>query len=199
MIARGGRSIPGWTTRERMGPWLALAAVAAAAAFQLRRQGRLWWCACGDPCLWAGNVRSPHNSQHLFDPYGFTHLLHGFVLLGVLAWLCPRLSSVWRMVLALAIEAAWEVLENTDFVIQRFRTATMSLDYRGDTIANSMGDILLCGIGYALARRLGFARSLAVFLVTELVLLLWIRDGLVLSGLMLLYPFEAIKAWQVGQ
>ena len=179
-----------------MWPCLAILAVVAAAAFQLRLQGRPWWCACGNPRLWAGDVWSPHNSQHLLDPYSFTHLLHGFVLCGLLAWVCPRIPSAWRFALALAVEAAWEVFENTEFVIERFREATVSLDYLGDAVANAMGDILLCGIGFALARRLGLRRSLAVFLLTELVLLLWIRDSLVLSVLMLARPSEAVKSWQ---
>lgn len=188
------RRIPG----ARAWPCLAILAVAALSALQLRVQGRPWWCACGTQRLWAGNVWSPHNSQHLLDPYSFTHLLHGVVLCGILAWICPRLSSAWRIILALAVESAWEILENTEFVIERFRAATVSLDYLGDTVANSMGDILLCGIGFALARQLGFRRSLAVFALTELVLLLWIRDSLALNVLMLIHPFDTIKAWQTG-
>ena len=187
-----------WSPGMRARLLLAVLAIAAAAAFQLRLQGRPWWCACGAPHPWAGDVWSPHNSQHPFDPYCFTHLLHGIVLCGLLAWIVPRVASAGRLVFALGIEAAWEIVENTEFVIHRFREATMSLQYHGDTVSNAMGDILLCGVGFALARRLGFTRSLAVFLLTELVLGLWIRDGLILSVLMLLRPSETIRSWQMG-
>lgn len=185
--------------QARTVPCTALAAVAALAALGLRLQGRLWWCDCGDARLWNGSVQSAHNSQHLFDPYSVTHLLHGLLLFWLLAWLRPRLPAIWRLVVAIAIEAGWEVLENAEFVIRRFRAATMSFDYLGDTVANSIGDILLCGVGFVLARRLGFRRSAVVFVMAELLLLLWIRDGLVLNVMMLIHPSEAIRAWQTGR
>jgi hypothetical protein len=172
--------------------------VMAAAAYQLHRQGRLWWRSCGQLFLWAGDVRSWHNSQHLFDPYSFTHVLHGIVLCGVLAWALPHAWPAWRLCLALSIEALWEVVENSGFIIQRYRAAGIALGYQGDTIANSLGDILSCGIGFALAWRLGWRGSLAMFVLTEAVLLLWIRDGLLLSLLMLIHPFDAINMWQAG-
>jgi hypothetical protein len=177
---------------------VAIGIVMAGTVYQLRRQGRLWWCSCGEIYLWAGDTRSSHNSQHLFDPYSFTHVLHGVILYGVLAWGIPRLRPAWRLWLALSIEALWEVFENSDFIIHRYRAATISLGYLGDTIVNSLGDILSCGIGFTLARRLGFRGSLGLFVVTEAVLLLWIRDSLLLSVVMLIHPIDAIKAWQMG-
>jgi hypothetical protein len=179
-------------------PWLVTVAFIAAAVFRLQSTGRLWWCACGQFYLWAGDVCSPHNSQHLFDPYSLTHVLHGIVLCGLLAWACPRLAPGWQMCLAICIETLWEVVENTDVVIERYRALTMALDYRGDTIANSLGDILSCVVGIVLARRLGAWGSLAVFLVIELALLVWIRDSLLLNVVMLICPIDAIKAWQLG-
>jgi hypothetical protein len=176
---------------------LALAAVLAAAAAQLRLQGRHWWCACGRPHLWWGDTRSAHNSQHLFDPFTFTHVLHGVVYCGLLGWVAPRLSSAWRLWVAVALAACWEVVENTDFVIHRYRAVTASLGYQGDSIANSLGDILGCAVGFLLARRLGLWGSLGLFLVTEAALLLWIRDSLVLELLMLVCPIDGIKQWQV--
>lgn len=193
---RNGPRIFAWS---RTVPCLALAAVVALAATALRLQGRLWWCACGDARLWNGSVQSAHNSQHLFDPYSVTHLLHGLLFFWLLAWLCPRLPPIRRLVVAIAIEAGWEVLENTGLVIRRFRAATMSFDYLGDTVANAIGDILACGVGFALARRLGFRRSVVAFVMAELLLLLWIRDGLVLNILMLIRPSETIRAWQTGR
>jgi Protein of unknown function (DUF2585) len=179
-------------------PWLALAAVTAAAVLALRVEGRRWWCACGRPFLWSGDTQGAHNSQHLFDPYSFTHVLHGLALCGLLAWAGRRLAPAWRLVVAVGLEAVWEVAENSPFVIQRYRTATLAVGYEGDTVANSLGDIVCCAAGFALARRLGLRASVAVFLVTEAVLLAWIRDDLLLSVVMLVYPVEAIKAWQTA-
>ena len=184
--------------RNDLWPWLALAAVLAAAVGQLRSQGRLWWCACGHLSLWSGDIWSSHNSQHLLDPYSFTHVLHGLVLCGLLAWAFPRLPPVWRLVLALSVEALWEVVENSAFIIDRYRELTIALDYQGDTIANSLGDILSCGVGFVLAGRLGFWGSLVLFCVTELVLVLWIRDSLLLNVVMLICPMDAIQAWQMA-
>jgi uncharacterized membrane protein YjdF len=185
--------------RERRWPWLAIAVVVVAAAALLRLEGRLWICSCGQVWLWAGDTKSANNSQHIFDPYSFTHVLHGFVFYGLLALALPRLPALWRLSLSIAIEAAWEVIENSPAIIERYRQATLALGYQGDTVVNSLADILCCGIGFALARRLGFRRSLAVFAVTEVVLILWIRDSLILNVIMLIYPIEAIKAWQMGQ
>src|SRR5205085_9031858 len=117
----------------------------------------------------------------------------------LLTWGCPRLAPPWRLGLAVLVEALWEVVENSDFVIDRYRTATLALDYRGDTVANSLGDIVCCVAGYVLAGRLGFRGSVALFLVTEAVLLVWIRDDLLLNVIMLIHPVEAIKAWQTGR
>ena len=185
-------------TRKHLWAWLAIAAVLVVAIYQLHNQGRLWWCSCDRLFLWSGDLWSSHNSQHLFDPYSFTHILHGLIFCGLLAWGLPRLAPMWRLWLAVSIESLWEVVENSDFIIRRYREATVSLNYHGDTIFNSLGDILLCGIGFMLARYLGFRRSLALFAVTEIVLLLWVRDSLILNVLMLLCPVDAIKAWQIG-
>ena len=185
--------------RNKIWPWAVTAAVLAAAACLLRWQGRLWWCACGRVLLWSGDAWSSDNSQHLFDPYSFTHVLHGLVLCGLLALALPGVAAAWRLCLAVSLEAAWEVIENSDFVIRRYREATAALGYQGDTVVNSLGDVLACALGFALARRLGFRLSLALFALTEAVLLVWIRDSLVLNVVMLVYPSDAIRAWQTGR
>jgi hypothetical protein len=159
-----------------------MAAILAAAVFQLRNQGRVWWCACGQPTLWCGDIWSSHNSQHLLDPYSFTHLLHGLLFCGLLAWAFPRVPPTWQLCLAIAVESLWEIFENTDFTIDRYRTLTIALNYRGDTIANSLGDILCCALGWALARRLGLRRSVLLFFCTELALILWIHDSLLIDA-----------------
>jgi hypothetical protein len=155
-------------------------------------------CSCGYLLVWSGDPWSAHNSQHLLDPYSFTHVLHGFLLYGLLALIVPWLRAVWRLSLAVLIEALWEVLENSEFVIQRYREETAALGYRGDAIVNSLTDILLCGLGFVLARHLGLRRTLALFLVTEAVLVLWIRDSLLLNIVMLVYPMDAVKLWQAA-
>ncbi len=177
---------------------LAVIPVLLVTAYQLRSQGRLWLCSCGRLLLWSGNVWSADNSQHFLDPYSFTHLLHGLLFCLLLAWGAPRLPLVWRFWLAVAVESVWEIVENSESVIRRYREATAALGYQGDTVINSLGDIIVCGLGFLLASRLGFVRSLAVFVLTEVVLLVWIRDSLILNVLMLLYPVDWIKAWQTG-
>ena len=179
-------------------PWLAIVAVLFVAAYQLRSQGRLWWCSCDYLLLWSGDPWSSDNSQHLLDPYSFTHVLHGFLFCGLIALIVPRLTEAWQLWLAVSMEAAWEVVENSRFVIDRYREETAALGYQGDTIVNSLADILLCGVGFVLARRLGFRRTAALFVLTEAALAIWIRDNLSLNVLMLIYPMEAVKEWQAA-
>ena len=182
----------------RHAPWLATGAILVATTTVLRLYGRRWWCACGQLTPWVSDTLGAHNSQHLFDPYSFIHILHGLLFFWLFAWAFPRLAPTWRLCLAVALSASWELFENSEFVIQRYRAATASADYAGDTIANSLGDILSCALGFGLASRLGLRGSIVCFLVTELVLLLWIRDNLLLTIVMLVCPFEGIKAWQTG-
>ena len=116
----------------------------------------------------------------------------------LLSWLLSRLPRLWQLWLAILLEALWEVFENTEFTIQRYREATAALGYYGDSVANSLGDVVTCGVGFLIAQRIGFRRSVIAFAVTELVLLIWIRDSLLLEILMLIYPIDSLKAWQMG-
>lgn len=183
---------------NRAWPTVAILVTLALAAFLLDRQGRLWICQCGRVYLWAGDIWSSDNSQHIFDPYSFTHILHGFLFFWLIAWLWPKLDFGWQLWLSLFVESAWEVGENTEAVIQRYREATLALGYNGDTIINSLSDILLCGLGVWLARRFGFWRTALIFVVTEVVLTLWIRDSFLLNVIMLIYPIDAIRTWQTA-
>jgi hypothetical protein len=183
---------------RKISPWLAIVVVLAGTALALRSQGRLWWCSCNYLLLWSGDPWSSDNSQHLLDPYSFTHVLHGFLLCGLLALIAPRLSAVWQLWLAVSIEAVWEVIENSEFVIRRYREQTAALGYHGDTIVNSLGDILVCGVGFVVARRLGLCYTAALFVLTEATLAIWIRDNLTLNVLMLIHPIEAVKEWQAA-
>ncbi len=164
---------------------------------ELRYQGRLWWCACGRPFLVSGNVHSSHNSQHLFDPYSLTHVMHGMVLCGLFAWIAPRLAVLWRLSLTTCFEAGWEALENTELVVKRYRAATAAFGYEGDTVGNSLGDVLCCMIGFELARRIGWRASLVLIVLTEVILLFWIKDNLFLNVVMLIHPIDAVKQWQM--
>jgi len=157
---------------------------------------RIVWCALGDFTPWTPDAWSSHTSQHLFDPYTVTHLLHGIGLLWISGWILPRLSVDWRLFLVITAEAAWEVIENTSWVIQKYRENTASLDYFGDSVLNSFGDVLACAAGFGVAVKLGWWRSVILFASIEILLLVWIRDSLLLNILMLLFPIEAIERWQ---
>jgi len=189
-------------SQRKILPSILIGLILAAAAWQLHRQGRSWWCECR-PFLWTSNAWGSLTSQTFLDPYSFTHLMHGFMFAGLLLvimrFLIKRdLSTAWRLLIVIAMEAVWEILENSNAVIDRYRATTAFLGYRGDTVVNSLGDILCCGVGFLIARKLGWLRSLPIFIATEIVLLFWIRDSLLLEIIMLVHPFDVIKQWQLG-
>ena len=188
---------PAEVERKSFGAWLAITAVLIATVLLLRAEGRLWICSCGRLSVWAGQICSANNSQQFLDPYSFTHVLHGFLYAWLLTLIVPRLTAAWQFWCAVTLGSLWELLENSDFIINRYRTETAALGYQGDTVVNSLGDILCCMLGFMIARRLGFRRSLLVFIGLELVLLIWIRDSLLLEILMLIRPVGALKAWQM--
>jgi hypothetical protein len=163
----------------------------------LRYEGRNFFCSCGHFAVWIGDWCSSNTSQQLLDPYSLTHILHGFLFFWLMLLLFRRVPGVWQFWLALLLESAWEVFENTSFVINKYRTETAALGYQGDTIVNSLGDLACALIGFLVARKLGFWRSLIVFLLIEIVLSFWIHDSLLLQILMLVRPVEAIKLWQL--
>jgi hypothetical protein len=163
----------------------------------LRVEGRMFLCDCGHFAVWTSDTCSSQTSQQLFDPYSFTHVLHGFLFFWLIALLFRRVTPTWQVWLALLLEGAWEVFENTQFVIDKYRTETAALGYQGDTIVNSLGDLVCALAGFLLARKLGLRRSLVVFVLLEIVLALSIHDSLLLQILMLVRPVEAIKLWQV--
>jgi hypothetical protein len=160
--------------------------------------GRLPWGPSGSPGLWSGDAWGPESSQRLADPYTLTHLLHGAGLYGLLHVAAAGQPVAARLVVAVVVESAWEVLENSGPVIERYRTATASQDYRGDSILNSVGDILACIVGFLLAWRLPTRTTVIGAVAIELLLALWIRDGLLLNILMLAHPMRAVRTWQLG-
>ena len=163
----------------------------------LRVEGRSFICTCGQFAIWIGDSCSSNTSQQLLDPYSFTHILHGFLFFWLIALLFKRMPGAWQIWLALLLESAWEVFENTSFVINKYRTETAALGYTGDTVVNSLGDLACALVGFLVARQLGWPRSVIVFVAVEVILVLWIHDSLLLQILMLVRPVEAIKLWQI--
>ena len=148
--------------------------------------------------LWYGDPWGPEGSGHLLDWYSPSHLIHGPLFFGALWWLLPRVALAWRFVIALLVEVAWEVAENSPVVIDRYRTVTASKDYAGDTVVNSVMDVAAMAAGFWLARRLPAWASVALVLGLEAFTIWAIRDGLALNVLMLLWPVDAVRDWQAG-
>jgi hypothetical protein len=178
---------------------LATLAIVAAVAAIMFWQGRLPICKCGYIKLWHGGRGDSEISQHLADWYTYSHVLHG-VIFYFLLWLVfrGRLSVGARLVLATLIEGAWELFENTPFIINRYRSQTISRDYFGDTIINTVGDMLAMIVGFLIAARLPAWVTVFLLVATELVLLYLIRDNLLLNIIMLVYPLDWIRQWQAG-
>jgi hypothetical protein len=161
--------------------------------------GRRAWGTGGRPGIWSGDIWSEHNSQFVADPYSFTHLIHGVGFYGIFALLGRGLPIPTRLIGAVALESGWEILENSDFIIQRYRKETVSLNYFGDSIVNSMSDIVFCMCGFLLASRLPTRVTIVGTILVEVILAIWIRDNLTLNILMLLRPIPAIRGWQLGK
>lgn len=164
----------------------------------LLAMGRPPICTCGTVQLWVGDSSSAKMSQMIADWYSLSHVVHGFLFFGLL-WLVARSWSIERRILAaLMIEAAWEIVENTPMVIDRYREATIALGYTGDSVLNSVSDIAMMALGFLFAARLPVWASVLVVLILEIVPLIVIRDNLTLNVWMLIAPNDALREWQAG-
>ncbi len=175
---------------------LAGIALVLAQAAMLFLFGQPTICECGTIKLWEGTVLSSGNSQHLSDWYTFSHIVHGFIFYGLLAWLVPGIPVRVRLLIALGVEVAWEVLENTPMVIQHYREQALAQGYTGDSILNSVMDTLWMVAGFVFARKYSWWTTVGVAVVFEVFVLYMIRDNLTLNVINLIYPVQSIAEWQ---
>jgi Protein of unknown function (DUF2585) len=176
--------------------WILAALVLLGAAAVELAMGRHPICTCGTIDLWVGARDSPRTSQMLADWYSLSHAVHGLLFYAALWLVFRRWPVEWRFVTAMLIEAAWEVTENTPMVIDRYRATTAALGYSGDSVINSMSDILMMALGFLAARKLPVWAAIGLFLTLEIVPLFAIRDNLALNVWALIAPDPAVQAWQ---
>jgi hypothetical protein len=184
---------------RRLSPSVVVVGIVLLTAAYLLLIGREPICPCGYVRLWHGEVVSAENSQHLTDWYTPSHFIHGFLFFAGIWLVARRLSFGWRLAIATLIECGWEIIENSNTVIERYRTVTISLDYYGDSVLNTVSDVMAMILGFWLASKLPVWATVALIILFETTTILIIRDGLALNILMLLYPLDWIANWQAAR
>ncbi len=193
-------ALAGLSAKLERARWIALAFAAVmllTGAIELG-MGRSLLGPDGKLGVWEGNIWSSECSQRLADPYSFTHIAHGMMFYGLLWLVARRLPVQHRFLLAVLLEAGWEILENSPFIINRYRQVTIALGYDGDSVINSLSDVLMMSLGFLIAFRLRPWITVSLFLAMEVACVVWVRDNLTLNIIMLLHPIESIKAWQMN-
>jgi hypothetical protein len=160
--------------------------------------GRTFFGPDGRFGLWEGDIWSAHNSQRFADPYSFSHIGHGILFFALLWGAARKLDVRHRLLIATVMEGAWEILENSPIIIHRYREATIAQGYAGDSVFNSLSDLLMMALGFFVAWKTKPWQGLAILLAMELGCLFAVRDNLTLNVIMLIYPLQAIKAWQLA-
>src|SRR3989344_3056863 len=145
---------------------------------------------------WESSVWSSENSQRVADAYTFSHIIHGMLFYAFLWWIARKVPMKYRFIMALIMEAAWELLENSPIIIDRYRAVTIAQGYVGDSILNSVSDVVFAGFGFIISRFSKFWISVVLIVLMEVGCLFWVRDNLTLNVIMLVYPSETIKTWQ---
>jgi hypothetical protein len=169
-----------------------------AQALVLHAMGRVWICSCGTVRLWVGDIWSSELSQQLFDWYTASHVVHGILFYGFLRLVLPRAPVLARLAIAVGIEAAWEMAENSPWVIEAYRKQALAAGYTGDSILNSLSDTLAMMTGFALAWLLPWRATVALVLVLEIGTAALVRDNLTLNILNFIHRFPVIETWQSG-
>ena len=175
-----------------------VALVLAVQGVVLHTMGQPIVCTCGTIRVWVGDVLGPENSQQLTDWYTFSHVIHGMIFYGLGRLVLPRAPLLVGLALALGLEAAWEIAENSPVVIDRYRAQALAQGYSGDSVVNSLSDTLAMVVGFVLARRLPVRATVGLALAFEILTASVVRDNLTLNVIQLVHPIEAIGAWQSG-
>ncbi len=182
-----------------------LIGIITAQILSLYAMGRLPICACGFVKFWEGDVMSSSNSQQIADWYTFSHIIHGFIFYAMMYFINRKffikkggLPIAWWLIVAVLLEVGWEIIENSTWIIEYYRANTVSIGYIGDSILNSVFDVIWMALGFFIARKLPVYMTITLIIVFELMTGYFVRDGLILNILMFIYPAEAIKVWQTG-